>query len=139
MSSRDASTESEFARRAEQVFRRHLADLDDITRAKLRAARLRAVRDVTPRLLWAWASPRWITAGAFGALAAAIVGVWLISPGPANQARARFDVADSSDLELLLGDEDFDMVQNLEFYAWLEEQTQADSKPAKSAADDKSG
>ena len=35
-----------------------------------------------------------------------------------------FDVVALSDLEILLGDEELDMIQELEFYAWLDEQAE---------------
>lgn len=135
MNSQDTSSQIEFARRSRQLFQGCLAQLDDATRAKLRAARSRAIRAGTEREPLGLASPRRLAAGVLGA---AVLAVWLMSPGPPNSGRGRFDVANSSDLELLLGGEDFDMVQNLEFYAWLEEQT--DPKPAaKTAGADQTG
>lgn len=138
MNSRDTGTETEFARRTKQLFHGQLAQLDDVTRTKLRAARLRAVGSGAEPRAFGLMRPQWLTAGALGALAATLVAVWTMSPGPASSKRGRFNVANSSDLELLLGSEDLDVVQNLEFYAWLEEQS--DAKPAaKTAATDQSG
>lgn len=138
MNLRDTSSETGLARGARQLFREHLAQLDEATRAKLRAARLRAVDAGSEPRLCGWAPRQWLAAGAAGALAAALLAVWTLVPGPGGADRGSVDVASSSDMELLLGGEDFDVVQNLEFYAWLEEQK--DAKPAAKSADgDQSG
>jgi hypothetical protein len=138
MNLRDTGSEIDLARRARQLFREHLAQLDETTRARLRAARLRAVDAGSEPRPFGWAPRQWLAAGAVGAFAAALVAVWTLVPGAAGVDRGSVDVANSSDLELLLGGEDFDVVQNLEFYAWLEEQK--DAKPAaKSADSDQSG
>jgi hypothetical protein len=59
-----------------------------------------------------------------GALAAAALAAWLVlvqSPPPADPG---LQVQSLSDLEILLGEEDIEMLdEELEFYGWLEEQS----------------
>ena len=38
-----------------------------------------------------------------------------------------FDVRAVADLDILLGEEELDMIEELEFYAWLEEQVELTS------------
>jgi hypothetical protein len=38
-----------------------------------------------------------------------------------------FDVAAATDLEILLGEEELELIEELEFYAWLEEQAELTS------------
>lgn len=124
MSSQDeARDDIEFVRRSKEIFERHVAQTDGTTRARLRAARARATRAGGSRVA-VFGIPRPAAGGALAAAALAVVAAWLLIPPSADVERARFDMAQADDLELLLDDEEFDVVEELEFYAWLEEQTQ---------------
>jgi hypothetical protein len=117
----EADREREFEKRAKQAFDRSVLDVDASTRAKLAQARKRAVEEArTPRGFGSLlpASPL-VPAGALAAGLLAAVLVW--------QSHPRGDLGSqplaSADLELLLGDEDLEMLdEDMEFYAWLEEQ-----------------
>jgi hypothetical protein len=133
MSSRDeARNDIDFVRRSKEIFERHVARTDGATRARLRAARARATRAGSGPVA-ALGAPRLAVAGALGAAALAVVAAWLLMPGSVDVERARFDMAQADDVELLLDDEELDLVEELEFYAWLEEQTQPE--PADSSSD----
>lgn len=119
------NVDAEFARRSKEVFDRQLAQLDGATRSKLREARLRAAREAASGRTWAMPTRGWVAAGTLAAFVLAVVTAWWLWTDPTAAQQGRFEVADSGDLELLLDDADLDMVQELEFYAWLEQQTDA--------------
>jgi len=67
--------------------------------------------------------PRWIPAGVLAAGVLVLVMLWQGQPAVSPEAPA-FDVAALSDLEIILGDGDLGLLQELEFYAWLDEQAE---------------
>ena len=91
---------------------RRAADLDDLTLARLRAARRRAL-DVRPRRTW-------LLAGgiAAGALAAGLVAILLLAP-PAAPPAPGLEQMD------LLSAADLDLYKDLEFYHWLADHSDA--------------
>ena len=77
--------------------------------------------------------PRWIAAVSAAALAAvAVLAIWQGGGAPDRPVEA----AALNDLELLLAPDEFEMLEELEFYAWLEEQGEL---PAPTAAGDEVG
>ena len=108
---------SDFERRTKRVFDDSVAALDAATRSRLTQARHRALEERASRDR-GW---RWSLVPA-GTVAATALVAWLVvwqSP-PANDA---VQAAPLSDLEILLGEEDLEMLdEELEFYGWLEEQ-----------------
>lgn len=116
---KDEKHDSDFERRTKQAFDDSVAALDAATRSRLTQARYRALEERnTPRaVVW----QRWLLVPA-GALAAAALVVWLTvwqTPPGAGAVRS----ASLGDLEILLGEEDLEMLdEELEFYGWLEEQ-----------------
>lgn len=108
----------EFAKKARELFEESVERLDARTRSKLTQARNRALDEVTKgaaRRRWIWAP-----AGGFALAAVVAVGIVLSSgrtaPQPAPAALEDLEiVADSENLDLLQD-------QDVEFYAWLDEQ-----------------
>jgi hypothetical protein len=108
----------EFEDKARALFEDSVERLDARTRSKLTQARNRALDEVKKGA----ARRRWIWAPAGGFALAAVVGLgavmWAGRPSPQPGPTALEDleiVADSEDLELLRD-------QDVEFYAWLDEQ-----------------
>jgi hypothetical protein len=135
MVSESRETESYLERRAKQLFDASVADLDGPTRAKLAQARNHALERGLrgPSLMPTFLAPRWVTALSAAALAVvAVLVVWRGGGVPEQQV----EMATLSDLELLLAEDEFEMLEELEFYAWLEEQGEL---PAPSAASDEVG
>lgn len=112
--------EEEFARRAGQRLRRSADELDAATLSRLNQARQKALdempgeRNNSP----GW----WLPAGVTVLVAAIAVGVW--------QAGGQIDKSieitplvanDVTDAEILLDESDLEMLENLEFFAWLAE------------------
>lgn len=94
-------------------------DLDELTVAKLRAARLQAVEQAArPSRRWR----PWLPAAATAMLLVVVTSVWLQRPvalAPAVPAVA------FEDLELLAGPEELEFYESLEFVTWLAEQSEA--------------
>jgi len=115
-----------FERRAKRVFDDSVAALDAATRSKLTQARYRALEQQEAAHDWNWRSSL-IPAGTVAATAlVAFLVMW--QPPQQNDAVKN---APLGDLEILLGEEDLEMLdEELEFYGWLEAQpefTNADS------------
>lgn len=98
-----------------RLFRDSLESMDGATRSRLTQARHRALDELNTARRW---RSGWLPAGA---VAASVLAVWLIvgvqPDGPGQQQL----VVDDG-MELLFGDEELDMLEDLEFYAWLDEQ-----------------
>lgn len=91
--------------------------LDELTRARLAAARARAVAALDkPRVRW------WMPAGAFAATAAVMVlafSLW-IAPGPETIVAPGLE-----DMPLLSAAEEPEFFEELEFLIWLSDETRA--------------
>ena len=114
----DDNDRSDFERRAKRAFDDSVAALDAATRSKLTQARYRALEDQTAASDRGFRSSL-LPAGAVAATAlVAFLVVWQATPpAPVPQA------ASLGDLEILLGEEDLQMLdEEIEFYGWLEEQ-----------------
>ena len=105
--------------RAKLLFDESVAALDAETRSKLTRARYRALEGREAKAASAW-GPTWVPAGAVAAGVLAAMVLWQGQPSVSTDPQS-FDVAAVSDLEILLGDEELEMIAELEFYAWLDE------------------
>jgi hypothetical protein len=113
----DGKDFSEFERRAKRVFDDSVAALDGATRSRLTQARHRALDEQADGRDRRWLS----TLVPAGAAAAMALVAWLVvvQPPPPEVVQD----ASLGDLEILLGEEDLEMLdEELEFYGWLEEQ-----------------
>jgi hypothetical protein len=95
--------------RTRALFEHSVADLDARTRSRLTQARYAALEE----LRWRRPRPaRWLLAPSGGLLAAAILAVFL-------GGRPGSDPAVFEDLDVVTGPEDIELLQDVEFYAWL--------------------
>jgi hypothetical protein len=107
-----------FERRTKRVFDESVAALDAATRSRLTQARYTALgerRAPARDRGWRWS----LLPG--GVAAATALGAWLVvsqAPSPPEAVQQ----ASLGDLEILLGEEDLEMLEELEFYGWLGEQ-----------------
>jgi hypothetical protein len=119
MSGQNDNREREIASRARQLFADSVRSVDGQTRSKLAEARAQAVEAAGRR------RRRWLPAPAalvpIGGLAAAVLAVALIWQNP-GAPPVTIEPAVLSDLDILLDGEDLDLLQDLDFYAWLLEQ-----------------
>jgi hypothetical protein len=115
----------EFERRTKRLFDDSVAGLDAATRSRLTQARHRALEQRWSAHGWRWSL---VPAGTVAATALVVwFTVWQAPSDPVQTASL-------GDLEILLGEEDIEMLdEELEFYGWLEEQ------PELAAADDSVG
>jgi hypothetical protein len=110
----------ELERRTKRLFDASVGALDGATRSKLTQARYRALQEARPgarRPAW-----RWPLAAAAAAAAAVVVAAVLVLR-PAAPPESAPQVAAYGDLDLLTGEPELEMLdEEIEFYAWLEEQ-----------------
>jgi hypothetical protein len=106
-----------FERRTKRLFDESVGALDAATRSRLTQARHRALEERAPHgRSWAWSL---VPAGM--AAATALVAWLLVWQAP--QPNDDVQTAQLTDLEILLGEEDLEMLdEEIEFYGWLEEQ-----------------
>lgn len=105
--------------RTKQLFDDSVASLDAATRSQLNRARHRALEERSPTPAPWW---RWSVLPAGGVAAAAVVAA-LLFVHPRVPSETGLQASSLSDLEILLGDEDLQMLdEDIEFYGWLEEQ-----------------
>ena len=116
--------DGEFEERTKLLFERSVAALDGRTRSKLTQARYRALDKLAEPARPAW-SRSWLPAGAAAAVALLSLMLWQGQIEPLTEGG--FDVTAVADLEILLSQEELDMLEELEFYAWLEEQVELTS------------
>lgn len=107
----------EIERRTKRTFDASVTAVDAATLSQLTQARYRAL-DALPSRRRGWR----MALAPVGAAAAVVLAAWLVvwqvppTPGVVQDASL-------SDLEILLGEEDLEMLdEELEFYGWLEEQ-----------------
>jgi hypothetical protein len=113
----DKADPGEFERRTKRVFDDSVAALDAATRSRLTQARYRALeeRPAVRDRGWRWLVPA-------GAIAATALVAWF-TVWQAPIGNVAVETASLNDLEILLGEEDIEMLdEELEFYGWLEEQ-----------------
>ena len=111
---------SNFERRTKRVFDDSVDALDAATRSKLTQARYRALEEQASARGRGFRSSLVPAAAAAATALVAFLVVWQQTP-PATVPQPQ--AASLSDLEILLGEEDLEMLdEEIEFYGWLEEQ-----------------
>lgn len=93
-----------------EVYRESLDGIDAATRSRLTQARHQALEALPKRRA---TTLRWLPAGA---VAAAVVMAWLlVGSGPSNISQS------DADIEILLAEAELELLEELEFYAWIDE------------------
>ena len=120
MSESNLPSDRDFEARTKRVFDASVGEIDAATRSRLTQARYRALEELpTSR------AGRSVWRGPFapvGAIAAAALVAFLVFRQPEPAIEPALEVAAAADLEILLGEEDLELLEELEFYAWLEAQ-----------------
>lgn len=115
--------DADFADRAGRRLRVRVETLDAATQSRLNQARQRALAEMDRGHGRVAGRPRWLAPVAAAVVAALALGV-LNQRGP-DQIPADSLVAESADpadFELLLDEEGLELMEGLEFYAWLDEE-----------------
>ena len=100
-----ADSEGQFVERVKNQLDRHAATVDDSTTARLGAARRRALHTQAQR------PRRWLPAAGLATAAAALLAV-LVLMQPSQRPEING--------ELWMTQDDIEVIEELEFYAWLE-------------------
>ena len=107
--------EEELQDRAKELFDDSVEKLDAATLSRLNQARQRALQEVqVAASTGQWA--RWVPAG--GLAAAAVVAVMVWQGTPVEDTAPAADSA--ADFEILLSEDSLDMLEDLEFYSWID-------------------
>ena len=107
--------EKELTTQAKALFDDSVERLDAATLSRLNQGRQKAlqeIRDPGPAGEWA----RWVPAG--GLAAAAVVAVVLWQGAPVEHSAPAAGTA--TDFEIMLGEDSLDMLEDLEFYSWID-------------------
>ena len=133
---RTGKTEDElFVQKAKTLFEQSVDGLDGQTRSRLNQNRQLALAELdsgTANL------GRWMhLAPAAGVAAVAVVAVVLWNANPSLDAGTSpgdsIESGISGDFELLMAEESFDMLQDLDFYSWVEIDTELDTATGEDA------
>ena len=117
--SNETDGNSDFERRAKRAFDDSVAALDVATRSKLTQARYRALDEHASARDRGWRS----SLVPAGTVAATALVAFLVMWQQPQQPNVEVQQAPLGDLEILLGEEDLEMLdEELEFYGWLEAQ-----------------
>lgn len=116
---KDMAGDSAFAEKAKQLFDESVEGLDGETRSRLNKGRQAALEELkTGKPVWVQWAP------AAGVAAAAVVAVVLWTGNPPTDVVT--PEASASDFEILLTEDSLEMLEDLEFYSWIELAEDAD-------------
>lgn len=104
--------DKKFVQDTKDLFDASVDNLDAATLSKLNHARHQALDAIRSRRA---ARLRWIPAA--GAVAAVLVAVLILSPGPGDVTVMPAAV---TDMDILLDDDSLEMLDDLEFYSWID-------------------
>jgi hypothetical protein len=125
MSERQTEQDRELEQWSKRTFDRSTQAIDAATRSRLTQARVRALEELAERRPYAWT---WRASMLpVGAAAAAAIAAWLVLVQGNVGNEPQLQASNFGDLEMLLGEEDLEMIEELDFYAWLEEQPEFDA------------
>ncbi len=107
--------EKELTAQAKELFDDSVERLDAATLSRLNQGRqqaLQEIRETGPAGQWA----RWVPAGGLAAAAVVAVVVWQGMPVEHSAPAA----GTAADFEIMLSEDSLDMLENLEFYSWID-------------------
>ena len=109
-------SDNEFARQTKVLFDESVDGLDAATLSTLNQARQRALATTRHTSVL-----RWVPAA--GVAAATLVAVMVILPGPTEVEVMPTSI---TDMEILLGEDSIEMLEDLEFYSWIDMADESD-------------
>ena len=110
-----------FAMKARAAFDQSVDSLDGATLSRLNQSRHRALEHGARRPQ-AVLNRHWMPAAGVAGAAAVVIGVWTFSQQPNEVLPSA-----ATDLEIILELDDFEMLEDLEFYSWVEFDEQLDA------------
>ena len=112
----DDIDDKQLVENAQKAFAESVEQLDAATLSKLNRGRQAAIAEIsTTGSAYGWL--RWMPAT--GLAAAAIIAVVMLQ-GPATVNLPDGSEAAATDFEILLGDDSLEMIEELEFYSWID-------------------
>ena len=116
---KDMATDDALAKKAKQLFDESVEGLDAQTRSRLNRGRQVALNELaTGRPVWV----QWAPAAGVAAAAVFAVVLWT-GTQPVDELTPE---ASASDFEILLTEDSFEMLEDLEFYSWIDLDEEAD-------------
>lgn len=122
----DAKAAERFASTAAGLLRQGAEELDAATRSRLNRSRQAALAEYDhARQRPAWLAGGWRTAVAAAAVAVVAVGLWTGRSGPVSPDGGAASVEaprpeQAADLDVVLAEESPELVEDLDFYDWIE-------------------
>ena len=107
--------EEQLRKQAKVLFYDSVEQLDAATLSRLNQGRQKALQEIQtagPAVQWA----RWVPAGGLAAAAVVAVLVWQGTPVEHSAPAA----GSATDFEILLSEDSLDMLEDLEFYSWMD-------------------
>ena len=111
----------DFEKRSKALFDASVDDVNGNIRSRLTQARHTAL--AATRASQLQSMRRWLPAA--GLAAAALIAVVIVKPFARHERALPDSLAAADDLALLLNDDDIELIQDMEFYAWLDSDPQA--------------
>lgn len=107
------AAQTEFVEQARQHFEQSVDNLDAATRSRLNRGRQAALAELGPgKQIW------WRSKVATVVAAGAFVAILMVRGDPSPDALTPMNL--SADIEILFTEDSFEMLQDLEFYSWID-------------------
>ena len=122
------AADDSFVEQAGRRLRDGVKTLDAITRSRLNRARRKALLELRDRSrMQRWIADQWGPAVGATFIALLAAGLWFgvgmqtaSENMPMQTAGAPVDLGDLADLDMLLADENLEMIEDLQFYLWMD-------------------
>ena len=119
MSGADENADRRLEQRAKALFDESVSELDAQTRSRLAQARHAALSGLEPMpAARAWRA--WVPAAGLAAAALAAVGISLFKSRDEQRVAKSSRDASWEDLDLLASDDDLELMEDLDFYSWID-------------------
>ena len=123
-----SAADEHFVEQAGRMLRDGAQALDASTRSRLNRNRQKALLELRERSpMRRWIADQWVPAVGAAMVALLVAGLWfgvgMQTPGELNSRQITVSPANSgdlSDLDVLLADESLEMIEELEFYLWMD-------------------
>jgi len=118
----DANADAAFAERSKALFEQSVAALDAQTLSRLNRSRQKALSTMDSTVIGFSRRTQWLPAAGVAAVALLAVTIWYTRV-PTDE----MEPAPIADLELLMAEDSFEMLQELEFYSWMNFDRESDA------------
>ncbi len=129
---KDSVDDDPFVRKAGALFSESVESLDGQARSRLNRSRQAALAEIDSGTVTLSRWTQWVPAA--GAAAIAVAAVVLLNGNPQIDPMANPGAEQPvGDFELLMAADNFDMLQNLEFYSWIDIDAELEGESATGA------